>query len=141
MAESPLVAWLAEQVGTSPAIHRWQTGDATEDWLAALAVDTAERDVALLLEVAADEVPTEILGALCRRCPERVVVACAAASEAMANRFRSLGFRRLALPAALSGGVPGECWEYRLSDYKQPPAWLNARYWANPERFGRDVIA
>jgi len=30
---------------------------------------------------------------------------------------------------------PG-CWfEYRMSQYKPAPEWLNARYWANPERF------
>ena len=25
--------------------------------------------------------------------------------------------------------------EFRLHDYKQRPDWLNARYWAHPERF------
>ena len=29
-------------------------------------------------------------------------------------------------------------YEYRLRDYKQPPDWLNARFWANPARFDLD---
>jgi len=29
-------------------------------------------------------------------------------------------------------------YEYRLSHYKQAPDWLNARFWANPERFKLD---
>ena len=26
---------------------------------------------------------------------------------------------------------------YDLQDYKQVPDWLNAKYWANPELFGK----
>ncbi len=26
---------------------------------------------------------------------------------------------------------------YDLHDYKQVPDWLNARFWANPENFGK----
>jgi len=26
---------------------------------------------------------------------------------------------------------------YDLHDYKQVPDWLNARFWANPEMFGK----
>lgn len=34
--------------------------------------------------------------------------------------------------------VPLRWFVYRLRDYKQPPSWLNARFWANPERYELD---
>ena len=41
----------------------------------------------------------------------------------------AFGFRQL------KTSVGSAVFEFRLSDYKAPPAWLNARFWANPERF------
>ena len=39
-------------------------------------------------------------------------------------------------------GTPAAAlYEYRLRDYKQPPEWLNARFWANPGRFDLDEDA
>ena len=45
---------------------------------------------------------------------------------------RRPGFRKLQLEH--QGTI--RLFEYCLSEYKQPPDWLNARYWANPERYG-----
>lgn len=48
----------------------------------------------------------------------------------------AFGFRKLEV-VGLSVAEDSLRWfEYRLSHYKQPPDWLNARFWANPERFG-----
>ena len=52
------------------------------------------------------------------------------------ERFFAFGFRRAFV--AIEDGTRHALHEYRLADYKQPPDWLNARYWANPERFGAD---
>lgn len=75
------------------------------------------------------------------------------------ERLFAFGFRRVFAvsdrtdgSAAGPGGEPADggtetdrpdtpaaaLYEYRLRDYKQPPEWLNARFWANPERFGLD---
>ena len=53
-----------------------------------------------------------------------------------AARFFAFGFRRIVRSEPAIG--PGErCtwYEFRLSHYKSAPDWLNARFWANPERF------
>lgn len=48
----------------------------------------------------------------------------------------AFGFRKLEVVGLSSGEDSLRWFEYRLSHYKQPPDWLNARFWANPERFG-----
>jgi hypothetical protein len=70
------------------------------------------------------------LGQSVRLFPERLV-ACVDTQEPADTAFYAFGFRRLAIPGAGSRRL----FEYSLSDYKQPPDWLNARFWANPERF------
>lgn len=47
----------------------------------------------------------------------------------------AFGFRKLEVEGLSSGEDSLRWFEYRLSHYKQPPDWLNARFWANPERF------
>ena len=102
------------------------------------------------------------LGTACRRFPGRLLVwqrdpvgdgpgagdgSGAGTGEAGATgarpvpveRFFAFGFRRAF--ALVEDGVRHALHEYRLADYKQPPDWLNARYWANPERFGVDPDA
>lgn len=73
------------------------------------------------------------LGTACRLFPMRLLVrVVAGVSLAPADMF-AFGFRCLAQIGDDS------LYEYRLSDYKTPPDWLNARYWANPERFALDA--
>tara|TARA_B100001079_G_scaffold124671_1_gene106813 strand:+ start:10534 stop:11163 length:630 start_codon:yes stop_codon:yes gene_type:complete len=50
--------------------------------------------------------------------------------------FLGLGFRRAAHARALTS----DYWVYRYNiyDYKITPDWLNSRYWANPEQWGRE---
>ena len=90
------------------------------------------------------------LGTACRRFPGRLLVwqrdpvadgpnpadGPAHAGPVPVERFFAFGFRRVFV--AVEGGMRHALHEYRLADYKQPPDWLNARYWANPERFGAD---
>jgi len=97
----------------------------------------------LVLQVDPDEQQAaRMLGHAIRTFPQRVVVFCMASDQsrnAVSELFYSLGFRRLQAPTAPTAqhdlSEPG-CWfEYRMSQYKPAPEWLNARYWANPERF------
>jgi len=50
------------------------------------------------------------------------------------EQFFALGFR--VLEKTSESGNQTALYAYSLSDYKKAPEWLNARYWAHPERFG-----
>lgn len=72
------------------------------------------------------------LGTLCRLYPARLLLLVRTAEGVAPETLFAFGFRRLlAAPDAVLH-------EYRLRDYKLPPDWLNARFWANPERFALD---
>lgn len=73
------------------------------------------------------------LGKAVRRFPERLVVSIDS-PEPADTAFFAFGFRKLQLEE--QGSI--RLFEYCLSEYKQPPDWLNARYWANPDRFDND---
>ncbi len=73
------------------------------------------------------------LGKAVRRFPERLVVSIDS-PEPADTAFFAFGFRKLQLTE--QGSI--RLFEYCLSEYKQPPDWLNARYWANPDRFESD---
>ena len=65
------------------------------------------------------------------------------ANEPVDACFYALGFQRLNVnvthPTHDVTQSAAERWfEYRLSRYKVAPDWLNARYWANPERYEID---
>ncbi len=48
-----------------------------------------------------------------------------------ADRLRALGFGQF-------GQLEGwPVWQFNILAYKQVPDWLNARFWANPENFGK----
>ena len=49
------------------------------------------------------------------------------------ERFFAFGFRLVNTQHTVE--TSNRLYAYRLSDYKQAPEWLNARFWANPERF------
>lgn len=82
-----------------------------------------------------DELAVE-LGKAARRFPARLVVSIDSAEPAD-TAFFAFGFRRLQLADQRSIRL----FEYCLSEYKQAPDWLNAQYWANPERFNVDESA
>ncbi|MGQ7846555.1 DUF6231 family protein [Granulosicoccus sp. 3-233] len=71
------------------------------------------------------------LGRAVRRFPERLIIS-VDTKEPDDAAFFAFGFRKLQLDD--QGSI--RLFEYCLSEYKQVPDWLNARYWANPERFG-----
>jgi len=84
------------------------------------------------------------LGSLCRSFPGGVIVELDPSSTISDEYFFAHGYRKLSfenrtdLPRALNDKLSTSgirCFEYRLSDYKAVPDWLNARFWAHPERF------
>lgn len=79
------------------------------------------------------------LGRTCRRFPARVLIwqrDRPGHTPLPAARFFAHGFRQRMLEH--DAGLRHALHEYRLADYKRPPDWLNARFWANPERFDLD---
>jgi len=79
------------------------------------------------------------LGRAIRAFPHRVLLHCrtSPASTSLSNEmFYAFGFRVLPVIQDENPGQDHTRWfEYRLSSYKSAPDWLNARFWANPERF------
>lgn len=84
------------------------------------------------------------LGCLCRSFPSGVVVDVDTGAGIFDEQFFAHGFRQLRQNpkefayAALQDGMSSQSacgYVYRLHDYKAVPDWLNARYWAHPERF------
>ncbi len=80
---------------------------------------------------ASDSELAAMLGQAVRRFPERLIIS-VESKEPDDAAFFAFGFRKLQLED--QGSI--RLFEYCLSEYKQVPDWLNARYWANPERYG-----
>ncbi len=51
----------------------------------------------------------------------------------MPEQLRALGFSQLDGQAE----QPWQIWQFNILAYKQVPDWLNARFWANPENWGK----
>jgi hypothetical protein len=79
----------------------------------------------------------QTMGQAVRAFPNRLIVYTSAQSVPD-TLFFAFGFRKLNVLHTGSTGVLNRWFEFRLSHYKQPPEWLNARFWANPERFKLD---
>lgn len=77
------------------------------------------------------------LGRAVRLFPEKLVVHTLLRDVPDATFF-ALGFRRLDVQGQGEQEQARRWFEFRLSHYKLPPEWLNARFWANPERFELD---
>jgi len=61
--------------------------------------------------------------------------ACASIGD---HRLFAFGFKRLKVDDLSAESSQAHWFEYRLSSYKSSPHWLNAQFWANPERFELD---
>ena len=92
-----------------------------------------------LRDVVNDAALLRVLGEACRRSPARLLVwqiDSVDAEPVPAEVFFAFGFRRLL--DCEEAGCRHVLHEFSLVDYKSPPDWLNARFWAHPERFGLD---
>ena len=79
----------------------------------------------------------EALGRASRLFPEQLLV-CLEGVTRSDQAFFAFGFRRLNVVNSASKSAGTRWFEYRLSTYKSSPDWLNARFWANPDRFDVD---
>ncbi|MFK8078674.1 MAG: DUF6231 family protein [Granulosicoccus sp.] len=113
------------QLATSDAADQ-QSGDAEQVLI--LKLDPAESQF------------EHYLGHAIRAFPQRVLLHCTSSAANAGRRdeeFFAFGFRKLPV-AADDSGLCVRWFEYRLSQYKPAPDWLNAQFWANPERFDLD---
>lgn len=82
--------------------------------------------------------PQTQLGLACRTSPRLVLVEHSqdqiTAELLPDEQFFAFGFRRIGNSTDISG-LQTHWYAYSLRDYKQSPKWLNARFWAHPERF------
>lgn len=110
------------------------------------------KPITLILDLALLDQPVEeCLGRVVRSFPHRVILHCITPledSQWSDNAFFAFGFQKVLqmlpsdLPPDLQSTLPSELkgqkirwFEYRMTTYKPAPDWLNARFWANPERF------
>ena len=81
--------------------------------------------------------PDELLGTACRASPRLVIAEHSSHDETEQTvndeQFFAFGFRLLG--RSEHAGGHSSWYAFSLSDYKQAPDWLNARFWAHPERF------
>jgi len=100
------------------------------------------QSVAVVLLCAELRIVDRRLGHLCRTFPAGVVVEVLDSPDCTDKLFFAHGYRKISprgkatLPRADEITSPSvRRYEYRLCDYKPAPEWLNARFWAHPERF------
>ena len=113
-----------------------------------LASPPAKRSFALAIVVCDSTDTTEIhyvhlLSRLRDTDSARVYLACRGATKAADKKhdahLRALGFRLLRVYKSDDANEPSVyLYYYDIYDYKEVPDWLNDRFWANPERWGKE---
>lgn len=94
-----------------------------------------------VLNLGADETTySQEIGQAARAFPNRLIVY-TSSKTAPDTLFFAFGFRKLNVIESASASAENRWYEFRLSHYKQSPDWLNAQFWANPERFKLDEDA
>lgn len=119
------------------SIKRCDTLDEAEAFLKADADSDAGASVAVFNIATSDTVFEQQIGQAVRAFPNRLIIY-THATDATDTLFFAFGFHKLNVVENASAGTESRWYEYRLSHYKQSPDWLNARFWANPERFQLD---
>ena len=125
-----------------PRVHAVAfAGSAPDDWPHALG-EGRRHDAAVvgdLLESWPEAVATPLLASLRDVHAARFLLLVANTAPTPGRMARadllSLGLRRIG--PATSAGALLDAYEYDLARYKRTPDWLNARYWAHPERWNR----
>ena len=117
----------SRQTGSQETESRLAESQLTTGYLfldgSSLSLDVARKD-ALRQDL------EQTLGDACRLFPHQLLVQLQKLpSDWSPDPLFAFGFRQMKASAGST------VFEFRLSDYKAPPAWLNARFWANPERF------
>ena len=125
-------AWLEFVAGVSARCVDWAEFDS--DTMAFAASNAIA--VALIPEHSPEI--NQQLGRLSRIFPNGVLAEVEGDSPIQDEQFFAHGFQKLGQaqpewPPALMNRK--RCFEFRLQNYKSVPDWLNARFWAHPERF------
>lgn len=122
---------------TAPEISKTNRIEQYIEACLAAECDAADCVMCLHLPAHTDDIES-LLGLACRTSPRLLLVEHRADeySETLLadEQFFAFGFRILG--KYTESGCQQALYAYSLSDYKQAPEWLNARFWANPERFG-----
>ena len=128
--------WPSDTEG-SHAVKRFETLHTAEESLKSVESAGENEQTAVLSVNDLGEALSQQIGQAVRAFPNRLIVyTCDQAAPD--TLFFSFGFRKLDVAQGVSSGLENRWYEYRLSHYKQSPDWLNARFWANPERFNLD---
>lgn len=95
-------------------------------------------DCVMCLDLPADtNDPQSLLGLACRASPRLLMVEQSISESShfllADEQFFAFGFRVVEKTA--DSGLQRALYAYSLRDYKQAPDWLNAKFWARPERF------
>jgi len=133
------VASLAEQADVpGPALLSWAQFDSNP-------MAFAHADCWAFAHIDAAQATLDIrLGTLARTFPFGVLLALSSNVDATDQQLFSYGFEKFGgsdEKMAPSKEVceflnsSERCFQFRLQDYKAVPDWLNARFWAHPERF------
>lgn len=123
--------------------HHFQTLDDFDVTLSmSSSADSSVSEISVAL-LHADKTGTaldQLLGRAVRLFPQRLIAYTNILSPPDAA-FYAFGFRKLTMLSQDPNAVSFRWFEYQLRDYKLPPEWLNARYWANPERFDLNKVS
>ncbi len=104
-------------------------------------VSQIQAQSSLLLTITPDRIDTtaRLLGRACQLFPQQVLIELQhntgdkTASQSFRETCFAMGFRHAL--QGVSDVTEYQLYEFRLKNYKQAPDWLNARFWANPERY------
>lgn len=83
------------------------------------------------------EDPQSLLGLACRASPRLLLIEQTGSESSnfllADEQFFAFGFR--VAEKTEESGLQRALYAYSLSDYKRAPDWLNAKFWAHPERY------
>lgn len=129
--------YLPQDKGELQVIRRFDTLDDAEKFLKVNNSADLSASIAVL-NIGPDQAALEQqIGKAVRAFPHRLIIY-TKAQIAPDTVFFAFGFRKLNVLDSATADAQSRWYEFRLSHYKQPPDWLNARFWANPMRFNLD---
>lgn len=120
-----------------PAVCKALHLDAYVEDVKARELESASGVMCLDISAQAED-PESVLGLACRVSPRLLLVEQTTTQSSTFlikdEQFFAFGFR--VVEKTDESDVRRTLHAFSLSDYKQAPDWLNARFWAHPERFG-----
>lgn len=122
-----------------PCLEDWAGSDKTREsaQVVFLKFDPMAASELERREISSQNLQLSYLGALCRQYPFGVIIVQPNTTSELRQKFFAAGFMEAVhwVDSADENRQPTAVYVYRLSNYKSAPSWLNAKYWANPERY------